>query len=1387
MKFRRKSLKRLGIILLVVVALSATAGYLTWREHAARNAQIEADRKVGWLAYVNKDYGKALEHLAPVYRAYPDDTKIALAYAESRFRTETSSDVHLKDAVETLDHILKREPDNLAAKHLLLEIYPLTANTEWLERLSDNVLAENPDDTRALLGRITVRLRQSRLEEALEATKRFADLKPDDLSSRIRAMQLMRSLQKPPADMQAFADAQFPGNPMDPRRLLLQARAANYHNDHAKTDWYLQQAASQPLTDPDFVRHLTSLFDQLQRYKDSQALLEAVATRTGDPEIIRVLIQRLWQNGRNAEIIERLASIDENSPKADAELLAMRAMAHYQNRQADKARHILAILKARKDSRKAAAWATALEARFEDFAQPPAAIATKLAGALARDPENGIFLTWLAENYHNLGEYALALRHWHRASLMLPSWSKPFDGMSQAFLELGQPVDADDAASSAVERFGSTSAILNRIRIRHRLVQESNDTRGAKDLLTKVEQIQQKYPGEPQTLSIYVSLLAMCGQREATVQQMQKVIQAPGKYDDATLMRLASISRNDGFGLEDELLQANGDRATSAPLALMRAMRLGDAGNVEAGLQLIEKAAGNARNDIAWASVIAQYLDAVNDPRADGIWRKLGEENPKSLAVQREILSRARGIRKDREFISKTINRLRDLTGQDGQQWRLERARFLVESPEIMKDGVEAALLLREIIVNAPRQIEPRLLLAKAQELTGNTTDAIEHLRVAQSVDPRSATVALELIRLLQQRGRSDDVREVLKTLSATAMMNARQRVMLASLMADAGDAQRAVNLLTPDESRGVLLAPGRVLLAELYRRVGDNANASKIYDTLLAGATPSASAIASAAEFYATQGDLSRARETLARLNSATSAQPADIAIACGRFEERFGTPEAALKHFRRAAETGTEAGMLALVDYHLRNRDFAQAASDAQAAQQRHPNSTTIANRALETQALAAQKDDDKNLQPLIDALSRDPSRAAEVEALKALQDIRSGKVAKAEITARLRTVADRFPRFLPVQEQVIENYLEIRKTDEAVVVARRTMEALPTDPAAARLAVRALRAARLWNEMRVAAEKWKSRSSTGTLEADTAIAEALLETNKPAEALAQLEPHRSTIQADVRAQPQAAVVMARAMLAQENGSGARDLLTPLLKDVGGRRMWVMISVGAAKTLNESVRWIESVAAATPSENLDERLAIATAWTQIARKYDDRATLERAAEKLADYLTTRPRDGEALLMMGTAYLHLGKHAAAETAIRAILDSKPDHPAAANDLACLLVAENRSLDEAEKLARVAIGKAPTSAVFQDTLARVLLARQQIDASKATFETALRLDPDLVDARVGYARVLHEKGDAAGAARELKRVDTQLQTNPQAARRLQTELTALRAQLTRND
>jgi tetratricopeptide (TPR) repeat protein len=1374
MKMRRKTVRRVGILLAAAALLGGGGVAVTYKQQRQRERQIDADRKTGMAAYFAGDFAAAVGPLERVIDGRPADDKAVLAFAVARARTANRTNGQVRQAIQKLTGLLEQDPHNLAAKEALLEIYPQTGNDEALEKLSADVLAEHPGNEPALRGRINVLIRREQLDAALAVALQYAQLKPDNFQAQTLVLHLMARLSKPAAEAVAFSQTHLDRAPDDARALLLMAVASNYARDQDKALSYLQQSANRPIEDPDFVRQLAGLFDLLKRPADAERVLEQAAERTGNVDILRGLVLRLWQNGRDGEIVDRLAKVDVQ--RGDAELVAMRAMAFYQLHQNDRARLIVKALKDRSASPKATAWATALEARFEEFAEPASAVVTKLTSVLPSDPNNGIFSSWIADAYWELGEAGLALRHWRAASVAMPGWPKPYLGMSQAQLRLGRTAEAAEAAEAACERMPTLSAAVNRVLVRYKLVEETGDVRDAAKLLGMVEEIRRRAPNEPRTLPIYVSLLARTGDRAAASAEIDKAVVAEPCPGADTLLALAAVSRAEGLDREAKLVSRTPKAGLTPRLALARAMT--SESKAGSGLVLLKEIAAKAPKDQApaWECVIAEYLDAANDPTSPAAWTTLGTRHAGSLDVQRTILTSARSVRSDRGFIEQTINRLRSITGEDGHQWKIERAKWLIESPDILRDCREAVLILKEIADQSPGLIEPRLHLAKAHERMGNVVAATEHLRAAQAIDARSADVMFELVRLLQQQGQTGQVRDLLGQLSGTAMMTSRQRVMLASMFADAGDAPRAISMLEGEIGRQALPASGQLLLAELYRRGGDDAKAAPVYEELLKAPNPSPAVRASAAEFFATTGRIDRARSVLADL-ARGNATPLEIALATARFEERFGDPAAALGQYRRAADVGGEAGRLALIDYLLRTQDVTQAVSVATQAVAALPASTAAANRLAEAKALARLKSDPSNFAPLIAALSKDPARNAEVEMYKLLDTVRRAGAWDATAVSRLTSLAERFPRFGPLQEMAVDQLLRGRRISDAVAVAHRAASAMPVDPAAGQLPVRALRAAGRWPEMQTAAEQWKRRVGGNTLSADVAIAEALLNQNKPDRAIASLEPHRDRIAGDVRTEPAAAAVLARALHAAGEGATARQMIQPLLGTAAGRRLCLGVAESAG-TADDVRLWLGPIDAAAGE---DEKPAVAAAWVSAARRLGDLKLLEESLALLQPLAARKSPPAETELLRGGVLMQLDRPADAEAALRNAMADAAVGPAAHNDLATLLLARDPAA--AEPLARVAVEKQPLAAAFHDTLARVLQAKGDTAGAVAAFDRALKLDPGLAEARLGKAKLLRDGGDNGAARRELNLVEAQLRGDTNVARRVGGEYSTLRAEL----
>jgi predicted Zn-dependent protease len=99
----------------------------------------------------------------------------------------------------------------------------------------------------------------------------------------------------------------------------------------------------------------------------------------------------------------------------------------------------------------------------------------------------------------------------------------------------------------------------------------------------------------------------------------------------------------------------------------------------------------------------------------------------------------------------------------------------------------------------------------------------------------------------------------------------------------------------------------------------------------------------------------------------------------------------------------------------------------------------------------------------------------------------------------------------------------------------------------------------------------------------------------------------------------------------------------------------------------------------------------------------------------------------------------------------------RPDDPASMNNLAFLLAETGDNLDEALKLARDSLAKAPAEASFSDTLGYVYLKRDQKDNALEIFNGLVRKYPGDPTFAYHLGLALFEKGDKTRAKAEFAR------------------------------
>jgi tetratricopeptide (TPR) repeat protein len=502
---------------------------------------------------------------------------------------------------------------------------------------------------------------------------------------------------------------------------------------------------------------------------------------------------------------------------------------------------------------------------------------------------------------------------------------------------------------------------------------------------------------------------------------------------------------------------------------------------------------------------------------------------------------------------------------------------------------------------------------------------------------------------------------------------------------------------------------------------------------------------------------------------------------LVLARFAERHESSEAADKHYAAAvaAAPSDVTPWRERVGFLLRSSRGADAVAVADEGLKALPNNSAL--QTLRSYAVATANGgsgSQTDIQPLIDELSKDPSNDRSLKIARLLQDEASGKVSKQEMAARFRQLADQYMRSKPLQIEAVRRSLAAGDVKRAAEIANRTMQAFPDDADAARLATNVYRQARDWRHMESAAAQWRARSLEHPLEADVAIAEARIAAGNPAGAVAQLAPHAASASALPEANGNLITTYARALAAAGRESDAKALLEPLLdKSPAWRTAWLDIANENVPDGKAAVAWLETVSSHVPRDNAAERLALARAWHLVGSRWQRPEGHLRAKEILVPMSLAPDADMGVYLVLASALQASGDLDAAEKNYRKALSLQPDNAAAQNNLAYLLLTrENADLGEAETLAGKAVAAAPNVASFHDTLARVRFKSGDQRRALESFQRALSIDPDHIEALIGKASVLAAMGQRAAVRDLLQQIDAALPRKPQLSPELKREL-----------
>jgi tetratricopeptide (TPR) repeat protein len=1409
---RAKTKRRLmGLLIAAVIFLALVVTLVLVRQRQIR-LEFQALRQEGIAACDKEDYSLAIPSLSRYIARYPDDLDAAFKLAQALRKATSSENRQLRGAVQLVRRVLDRQPGRLEAKYLLLELYnELGFNSEAIEA----ALQLPKDDPAAIRALALARVGMRQYKEALPDARKYTALKPEDLEMQVLTLQLLDQcslnneilaraallLQETP---QRWEDGRFellmgiafsltrewtPAEQSRARELVLkkdpQAKLTRWDRaDVAK--FFIQKAAQRIPPDVYFVQLLVMELDRLGLPSESVALLERASTGRKDPWLRRMLVHRLWENDRFDEIDKALQTLSPELPSADPDLLAFRAMSLARLDRKPEAQIIADALARRQNNALASAWAAVVHELFLAPAPNAKRCTEVLQEFLAGRRDNPYLLYFLAESYLVLGEYDLAAELFSRVQATNPFWAMPLVRLSRLLMESGERDRARFAAELAFRR--SPTSLLSAVNLASVSFAQLdlNQTEKTARLLDVVASVQTAAPGEPETLPIYVLLLGKSGKTDEARKALRAALDAKSPPAQTLLFRLAAASREANLGLENACFDLSAAAHGQTPdLLFARAIDLLLKGKGADGLRLIEDASRNQPPEqaLTWRILNARYLEEMKDARAAATWIALADDPAYAgqLQLQRAALL-SPSVQSDRQFISRTIDRIRNLTGEHSAGWRMARARWLLTSPDkIAESAQQAGGLLNEVVRLLPSYPDARILLSSAFERSGNMRAAIEQLAIAAKLRPASNPIALELARLYQAQADYQRAREQIDRLNIETLDPAQRRQVVA-LLAQQGDSSRAMDIMRKAApTTNAVDAADNLYLVELHRRRNQIPEAEKLLEQLLQA--PTLPVIVTAADFYASRGRKDEAERQLARLKD-LQLPPGARPFALGQYYSLYGSPEQALANLEAAVKDAPNAPTFAyaLLRQHLQMGRVNDALAAAQKARPNLPDDPVLAALAKHADLLA-QVAADRSFTPLITGIVDMPDDAPIIaDAIRLIWETQRDHQPVSILITKLRPLADRAPRLIALQRTLIDKYASLGRMDDAVVLATRCIQNAPTSPELAQLAAEVVATAGNFDQALSFARQWRDLTLADPLPADLFIAKVRLFMNQPDDALTQLKDYLPVASQQPETYRPVLALQARALIAKNQAPAAAELLWPLVSRAAPwRALWIDLAI-AVKDVPALEAWINRITPVMPPNALNEQISLANAWFQAGKRFKEPRYIAKA-RALLDTLVARPdASGECHLARAVMYDDEGNTAAAEAGYRRALQMRADLLLAQNNLAMILAPRGQNA-EALALASAAVQAQPRIPDFLDTLAFVQIKAKDYKSATTNLKNAISLDPDNLKWRLNLAEALLESGDRPEALRTLQEIDRLVPLLKELPPNSSQRLDALRASL----
>lgn len=1402
---RRLLLLSILVVLIVVGGVGARQ-VLRWRQEQI----LQATRSEGIAASRAGNHERAISLLGSVFRSMRDDHEVAFALATSRFEVPLQDDGHLGASAALFARCAELRADDVESRRRLLEIYPKLGFLREALDAADEVLAVDPLDAKARETRIQILASLGRWSEAAEECASMVAKDPGDAQWKRLELSLALASGATPTVVLELTE-QWPASPQGDglddllRAVLLQSMG---RSDEANA--LVEAAVRLGAADQERFDAMTSILSDLGRSSLAWEMMEGSLDRSpaSAEEIAEQATDFAFRFGDLTRLGAILEALPEGSPKRARVLsrIVLMEVGSSESSDREKSTSLLEQVRPSGDSPEAVVLSAARLRRQFDRAEH------RRIMELAKN-EKADFAVLLAAAHAAtwIGDSSSALQLTARAEERQPTLA---GGVLLANLQAqsGQYEKAVEGTLQLLGRFGGHPAVIAMLcrlwndspALTPTIIDQIRLQTGFQSPLEAAEALTEAVGLDPYTGPILAASAVQQGRWDVVEDVVvdavsRRPIQVPYLLD--ILDRLEGVAPELAGRVAGTLLElAPGD-----PLVIAKLGTTGSESLSELRKAFPLDAEPEEVRRQAWIALLAASggLDA-------GSFVELANEAVDRYPTDPQLLNLLLGEPRSwssEDLVKDLIARLEPIIGAESSTLLVAQANLLLTFRPDDRRAMEGLIVrFSDLVSRQPESLVAGITLMRllASDPGSDPQSIIRLGRRILSQHPTALELYPFVIEQMQAQGMLEESEALLRQFElrdASMLASKRQR---ARQSWREGDLQQLV-LVLADLAVRSKSSTDQLELARAREAVGDFAAAEQAYRKVLEDPEAPNEALLRLAALLARQGRLSEAEALIAEGSLGFSDGRREMVM--GALLLNSGDREGALRSFRRAVELlpdDGEAWRLLATTEALAGQDKA-ALDAALAGLQRLQTSEELMGLVI-----GAALRDGAALRQLIaaPAFRELPDVVQEcARILERSMDAATNTLQPDPEDLRLaRDLCGRRGNALITWRTAMALHAAVGQTTESRALASAAARAHPSAPEPYEWQVRMAAALGEVDEAIRLCRDWRRVKFPDVESVDQMQAMLELARKRADLAMELLRPYAGRIAGTASDQPGPYRTLLGAMIMSGDVKGAVRLEgARLAASPNARDVWARLAFMAPYEPGlEAMSFLE---AATPATARDRAAMIGT-WISFYDRHPEGQGLQRAKALLPRGELSYGDPDSRLLQVASADIAKasGDSPGMQRTLQTVIDSiaaedwaegssiitrPPAEQAeifeeieagiyARNNLAMLLVEENRDLDKALRLVDECLAVVPDEVNLLDSKAQVLLALGRFSEAEAELLKAIRLQPSNPTLLLTAAQILAGSGRNEEADQLVNRVQDLVAQEPWPSKQLEDRLRRVR-------